>query len=176
MKTMNSRHDWIPCPLFIQAAHDCDLEYVSEHWNTRMRWSDAPYLCLGGSDPLLGIEMEATYDIKAAEELLDLKDPTPTPEELLNLIAVLAVAEGRRSGMKGEQPVPGKSALEYAIFKGRIDAVSLMLQAEPGCQLMALEFARKHHQSTIAMHIETWKPSSPENITEDIDEDIEMSL
>ncbi|KAF3215996.1 hypothetical protein TWF192_008009 [Orbilia oligospora] len=326
MKTMNSRHDWIPCPLFIQAAHDCDLEYVSEHWNTRMRWSDAPYLCLGGSDPLLGIEMEATYDIKAAEELLDLKDPTPTPEELLNLIAVLAVAEGRRSGMKGpvltkteiecgfalistaiqnrwvkvdfkmphhnnlhsplclsiiydnirfmehllnlkadplvycnidmwqprlsavqlaagvslrllkalvtrgadvnqppchfqgstalheaiekgklsclsyllskgadihtldtmermfwieftgEQPVPGKSALEYAIFKGRIDAVSLILQAEPGCQLMALEFARKHHQSTIAMHIETWKPSSPENITEDIDEDIEMSL
>ncbi|KAF3310783.1 hypothetical protein TWF173_009260 [Orbilia oligospora] len=231
--------------------------------------------------------LKDTYDITATKELLDVKNPTPTPKELFNLIAVLAVTEGRRSdmtgpvltkteiecgfelistaiqkrwvkvdfkmsyddyfcpplclsiihdnirlmehllnlkadplvyfnigstalheaiekgklsclsyllskgadihtldtrehtvwiGFGGEQPVPGKSALEYAIFKGRIDAVSLMLQAEPSCQLMALEFARKHHQSTIAMHIETWEPGSPENITEDIDEDIEMSL
>ncbi|KAF3292767.1 hypothetical protein TWF132_005465 [Orbilia oligospora] len=326
MKTMDSRCDWIPCPLFIQAAHNCDLEYVSEHWDTRMRWSDAPYLCPGNSNPFPAIEMKATYDIKATKELLDLKNPTPAPEELFNLIAVLAATEGRRSDTKGpvltkkeiecgfaliskaiqnhwvkvdfvmpydnyfcsplclsiiydnirlmehllnlkadplvycnismwqprlsavqlaagvslrllkalvargadvnqppchfqgstalhqaiengklsslsyllsqgadiytldtrertfliefrrKQPVSGKSALEYAIFKGRIDAVSLILQAERGCLLMALEFARKHHQSTIAMHIETWKSGSPENITEDIDEDIEMSL
>ncbi|KAF3129480.1 hypothetical protein TWF594_010946 [Orbilia oligospora] len=326
MKTMDSRCDWIPCPLFIQAAHNCDPEYVSENWDTRMRWSDAPYLCPGNSNPFPAIEMKATYDIKATKELLDLKNPTPAPEELFNLIAVLAVTEGRRSDTKGpvltkkeiecgfaliskaiqnhwvkvdfvmpydnyfcsplclsiiydnirlmehllnlkadplvycnigmwqprlsavqlaagvslrllkalvargadvnqppchfqgstalhqaiengklsslsyllsqgadiytldtrertfliefrgKQPVSGKSALEYAIFKGRIDAVSLILQAERGCLLMALEFARKHHQSTIAMHIETWKSGSPENIIEDIDEDIEMSL
>ncbi|EGX45883.1 hypothetical protein AOL_s00112g72 [Orbilia oligospora ATCC 24927] len=328
MKTMDSRRGWIPCPLFIQAAHNCDLKYVSEHWNTRMRWSDAPYLCPGNYSPFPEIEMDATCDIEATKELLDLKNPTPTPtpEELFNLIAVLAVTEGRRSDITGpvltkteiecgfalistaiqnrwvkvgfempyrnrfrsplclsiiydnvrlmehllnleadqfiykdvdmwwrrlsavqlaagvsvrllkalvargadvnqppcqfagstalheaiekgklsclsyllskgadihtldtrehttlidligEQPVPGKSALEYAIFMGRIDAVSLILQAEPACQPMALEFARKHHQSTIAMYIETWEPGSPENITEDIDEDIEMSL
>ncbi|KAF3279855.1 hypothetical protein TWF970_003881 [Orbilia oligospora] len=302
MKTMDSRRGWIPCPLFIQAAHNCDL------------------------NPFPEIEMDATCDIEATKELLDLKNPTPTPEELFNLIAVLAVTEGRRSDITGpvltkteiecgfalistaiqnrwvkvgfempyrnrfrsplclsiiydnvrlmehllnleadqfiykdvdmwwrrlsavqlaagvsvrllkalvargadvnqppcqfagstalheaiekgklsclsyllskgadihtldtrehttlidligEQPVPGKSALEYAIFMGRIDAVSLILQAEPACQSMALEFARKHHQSTIAMYIETWEPGSPENITEDIDEDIEMSL
>ncbi|KAK6500605.1 hypothetical protein TWF506_003374 [Arthrobotrys conoides] len=327
VKPMGSQH-WTPCPLFVQAAHRYDLEYVSEHWDARMRGKYGGAFRLDYMEmwPRLEIVTHVTHDFGDAKKLLALKTHAPTPEELFNLIAVLAVEGGRRSDMKGpvltkteieygfklistaihsrlveidfkmpyqndyrsplylsiiydnvklmehildlgadpliywrtdifrpnlsavqlaagvnlqllkalvargadvnhppsrfkgstalheaiengklsclsyllskgadlhtldteentepgwielqgEQPVPSRSALEYAILKGRIDAVSLILQVEPSCQPMALELARKHHQSTLATYIETWKPGSQENTTED--EDVEMTF
>ncbi|RVD82466.1 uncharacterized protein DFL_006892 [Arthrobotrys flagrans] len=95
---MESKIEWAPCPLFVQAVYRRDLQDASEHWGTRMRrehggssgLEETPDNCV---EPFEYV-MKVAYDLEAAKELLALKDYIPTSRDLFNLTAVLAVVEG----------------------------------------------------------------------------------
>ncbi|KAF3313572.1 hypothetical protein TWF173_005864 [Orbilia oligospora] len=53
-----------------------------------------------------------------------------------------------------------ESAIEFAIRKGRIDAVALILAVDPNCYYLALKAAEKTKYEYIAEYVRNWTPES----------------
>ncbi|KAK6345349.1 hypothetical protein TWF718_007267 [Orbilia javanica] len=107
IKPMVSKASWVLCPVFIQAAYSRNIHYVSENWGSRMRQTDGSPVGLyeGDIDDQWDDIINVTYDFWDAKAVLALKDRTPTPEEIFNLIAVVAILGGRQSKTSGSTSI-----------------------------------------------------------------------
>ncbi|KAF3941958.1 hypothetical protein ABW19_dt0207361 [Dactylella cylindrospora] len=54
----------------------------------------------------------------------------------------------------------GLTAVEWAVIRGKIDIVSLFLEVDPTCQMLALKVAEEGNKVMMAEHIRKWRPRS----------------